>query len=331
MKKVLLLSTGGTIASVTSEEGFVPRLSAEDLVNIVPELKSVCHIECKSIMNLDSSNMQPENWQIIAREVYAGLQDCDGIVVSHGTDTMAYTSSMLSFMLQKLHKPVVITGSQLPIGEAETDGKRNILNAFQLAASGYPGVFIVFDGVIIRGSRAVKLRTVSFNAFESVNAPRAGFFAENRLVMEHPGPPPEEGVCQLAESIESQVFLLKLIPGTRPEIIDTIVSIGYRGLVIESFGSGGLPYLGRDLLQAVDKALQAGLVVVVTTQCLYEGADLTVYDVGVKAAKAGAISAYDMTTEAAVTKLMWVLGQTRDQQEIRRMMETSYVGEITLS
>lgn len=330
VKSVLLLSTGGTIASAPSEEGLVPKFTGAEMVKLIPQLEGLCHIDCKSILSLDSSNMQPEDWKIIVNETFKGLQEYDGVVITHGTDTMAYTSSILSYMLRNLNKPVILTGSQLPIDAPDTDGKRNILDAFRVAVYGLPGVYIVFDGKIIRGTRAVKMRTISFNAFESINFPYIGRVEKGRVIVDNPPRKIPPGPVELDDAFDPGVFLLKLIPGTNPDIFDAIIGMKYSGLVIESFGSGGLPYLRRNLIPKIESVMAAGIAVVVTTQCIFEGSDLTIYDVGLKAAKAGVIPGHDMTTEAVVTKLMWVLGHTRDLNEVRKMMLTDYCGEIYL-
>lgn len=330
MKRILMLSTGGTIASAPSEEGLVPKVTGAQMVKLIPQLDGLCEIDCREIMNLDSSNVQPEEWAVMAREAYAGLQHYDGVVITHGTDTMAYSASALSFMLQNLDKPVVLTGAQLPIEAPDTDGKRNILNAFEVAVHGLAGVHIVFDGKIIKGTRASKLHTVCFDAFHSINSADAGHIEFGSVVLEAEPERTAAGPVVLDDRYDPRVLLLKLIPGFSPEVIPAVTALGFRGLIIEGFGSGGLPYVRRNLVTEIEKAVKAGVSVVVTTQCLYDGSDLTIYDVGVKALRAGVICAHDMTTEAIVAKLMWALGHTDDPDGVRRIMATNYLGEFKL-
>lgn len=330
MKSILMLSTGGTIASAPCNTGLVPILTANDIICLVPELIDLCRIECKTILNLDSSNIQPEEWQMIVREVYAGLDRYDGIVITHGTDTMAYTASMLSFMLFNLNKPVILTGSQIPIIEKNTDARQNLLDAFQTVIQDIQGVFVVFGKKIIKGVRAVKVRTTSFDAFESINASDTGYIKDGKVYIDSDGFKKHEGTIILDDRFDPDVFLLKLIPGTRLEFFDNFIQMGYKGLVLEAFGLGGVHYLRRNLVEKLEKLMKAGTAIVVTSQCLYEISDLTVYEVGRKAAQQGIIPGYDMTSEAAVTKLMWVLGHTRDQGEVKEMMLTDYCGEISL-
>lgn len=330
MKRILFLSTGGTIASSQGEEGLTPTLAAEDMLRVIPQLKEICKIEAKVIMNIDSSNMQPEDWVIIAENAFESLKDFDGIVIAHGTDTMAYTSSALTFMLQSINKPVVITGSQIPIGEEGTDAKKNLIDAFITACEDIAGVFIVFDGKIIKGCRASKLRTRSFNAFESINYPYIGTVNGKRIEYIYKPPRTEGKAPELNTRYSPDVFLLKLIPGTDPKIFDALTDLKYKGVIIESFGAGGVPFERRNLLPKVQEMIERGICVAVTTQCPYEGTNLTVYEVGQKALKKGIIPAYDMTTEALVTKLMWALGQTEDPSEVKKIMAYNYADEVTI-
>lgn len=330
MKRLMILSTGGTIACTETEAGLVPTLTAEDILAQVPHAREVCALDAKTIFNLDSSNIQPEEWKLIAREVFECLKDYDGVVVLHGTDTMAYTASMLSFMLRGLDKPVVITGSQLPIGHPHTDAKVNLYHSLLAAASALQGVYVVFDGKIIRGCRVAKVRTTSYNAFESINYPLIGTVEANRVHLDIAEETIAPGRMELDDEIDPNVFLLKLIPGTRPEIFDHIGKIGFKGVVIEGFGMGGIHCLRRNLLDGIKKLIKDGVAVLLTTQCLYEPSDLMVYEPSRQAVFSGILQGFDMTSESAVTKLMWVLAHAKDMREIRRMMYTNFCGEISL-
>ena len=329
MKKLMILSTGGTIACTPTDAGLVPTLLAEDLIAHVPEARKVCELDAKTIFNLDSSNIQPEEWTVIAREVFDCLTGYDGVVVLHGTDTMAYTASMLSFMLRGLNKPVIITGSQLPMDRSRTDAKRNLYHAVLAAASGLQGIYVVFDGKIFLGCRAAKVRTTSRNAFESINYPLAGRIKRGELRLNSSLQAVSSGPLLLDDAIDPGVFLLKLIPGTRPEILDYVAQMGFKGVVIEGFGMGGIHCLRRNLLDGIKKLLREDIAVLLTTQCRYEPSDLMVYEPSRQAVLSGILQGFDMTSESAVTKLMWVLGHTADMEHIRRMMYTSYCGEIT--
>ena len=329
MKKLMILSTGGTIACTQTEDGLVPTLSADDILTYAPYAKKLGQIETRTIFNLDSSNIQPEEWHMIAQEIFRCLPDYDGIVVLHGTDTMAYTASMLSFMLRHVDKPVVITGSQLPIGHPNTDAKLNLRHALVTAASGIAGIFVVFNRQIMLGCRVGKVRTTSQNAFESINRAPVGAIRRNHVRLIAP-PQKNDERPLLDDAIEPNVFLLKLIPGTRPEVFDDIARLGYRGVVIEGFGLGGLHCLRRNLLVGIQKLLDSNVAVLLTTQCRYEPSDPAVYETGRLALELGILQAYDMTSECAVTKLMWVLGHTTDLAQVREMMYTNYCGEITL-
>ena len=327
-KHILLLTTGGTIACTSGDQGLEPRNSGV-MQFALEQLRSFYDITVRDVMCLDSSNIRPAEWQLIAQTVYRERDRYDGIVISRGTDTMAYTASAVTFRLPGLDKPVVFTGSQLPLTDLLSDGPDNLRTAFAMAAAGQRGVFLAFDRKVMLGCRAVKVRASNFSAFESVNARYVAQVSSNGLVLNPGALPTITGEPQLLDQISQTVFLLKLTPGLSPEIFHALKGLGYKGIVIEAFGLGGMTVLNRGL-QGIRNAVDSGISVVVTTQCLYDSADLQVYQVGQQLLELGVISARDMTSEAAMTKLMWALGQGMTQPEIADLFRRNLAGEITL-
>ena len=326
-KNILLLTTGGTIASKPGGQGLEPQRS-DVMERELEQLRTYYRITVRDLICLDSSNIKAEEWQLIARHIYEDRAGFDGVVVSHGTDTMAYTASAVTFMLPNIDIPVVFTGSQLPLADMLSDGPENLRTAFAMAASGHPGVFLAFDRKVMLGCRAVKVRASGFSAFESVNARYAAQVTNRGLVVDERVLPVRRGKARLCPEISENIFLLKLTPGLNPAVFDVLAAMGYKGIVIEAFGLGGVNVLHKGL-RGIRRAVEDGISVVVTTQCLYDSSDLRVYQVGNQLLDLGVIQGRDMTTEAAMTKLMWALGQNMNPEQVKDLFEKSLAGEIT--
>jgi len=306
MKNILFLTTGGTIACEETEEGLIPSLSGQDLIERVPEIKTLCKITVTDVCKLDSSNLQPENWSKWAKLIGDNYTKYDGFVITHGTDTMAYTSSALSNMLVNLGKPVVLTGSQVPINLANSDARSNLELAFTIASSNLFGVFIAFGNKVIKGECAKKIFAKNFNAFESINETPVLFFDKTGIKKNLPV---REvlGEFKVEERLDPRVMAITITPGLKPDIIDFAVAQGNKGIVLECFGAGGVDTATNNFLPAIKRAISKGVRVVCVSQCLFDGVDLTLYPMGILAAQAGVESGGVMTLEAALTKLMFVL------------------------
>lgn len=332
MQRILLLTTGGTIASSKGEEGLVPTLSNKEIEQYLHVFEKEIEIISEDILSLDSSNIQPEEWQIMGERISNAINhnECEGIVITHGTDTMAYTASALSFMLSNLPIPVILCGSQLPLSHPLSDGIDNIRLAFYAALHRrLKGLFVAFNHKIMLGTRCVKVRTMGFNAFESVNIDPVATLDARGLIINEQLLPKQSGSFVYYKNLCKEVFLLKLIPGMKPEILDVLAEQNYRGIIIEAFGAGGIHFIRRDLIAKLEKMVEKGISVVVCSQCLYENSDFSIYQTGQKVLKHGVIQGYDMTSEACVTKLMWALGQQKTTEDIKKMFEINYVQEIT--
>ncbi|BAD85845.1 L-asparaginase [Thermococcus kodakarensis KOD1] len=325
--KLLVLGTGGTIASAKTEMGYKAALSADDILQLAGiRREDGAKIETRDILNLDSTLIQPEDWVTIGRAVFEAFDEYDGIVITHGTDTLAYTSSALSFMIRNPPIPVVLTGSMLPITEPNSDAPRNLRTALTFARKGFPGIYVAFMDKIMLGTRVSKVHSLGLNAFQSINYPDIAYVKGDEVLVRHK-PRIGNGEPLFDPELDPNVVHIRLTPGLSPEVLRAVAR-ATDGIVLEGYGAGGIPYRGRNLLEVVSETAREKPVVM-TTQALYGGVDLTRYEVGRRALEAGVIPAGDMTKEATLTKLMWALGHTRDLEEIRKIMERNIAGEIT--
>lgn len=331
MKNILLIATGGTIASKNNGQGLAPAISSEELLSYIPEIKELCNIDTIQVLNIDSTNIQPEYWLLIVDAIKENYNKYDGFVISHGTDTMAYTSSALSYLIQNLNKPIILTGSQKPITDNGTDAKKNLIDSFRFAVEdNLSGVFVVFDGKAIIGTRARKTRSKSYSAFESINFPYAAYIDNDKITRFTKTNETDVEVV-FHNDIYPSIFLLKLVPGMEPDVLDYIGQ-KYEGVVIESYGVGGIPFNDRrNFLNKLGSLTSKGKIVVIATQVALEGSDMGVYEVGMKALNSySVLQAYDMTIEAAVTKLMWILSMTKEFKEVKEKFYTRINDDILI-
>ena len=323
MKKILLIATGGTIASTPTEQGLAPGLTSRELLETVPELQSVCEIDTLQLFNLDSTNMCHVQWLAIARTIREKYAEYDGFLITHGTDTMAYAAAVLSYLIQQSPKPVVLTGAQRSISQRDTDARENLLNAAIYAAdAGAQGVHIVFDGKVIEGTRATKTRTKSYSAFSSMDYPEVAVVRGGRVLHYVRSPRPAAPVFY--DTLDPRVFVLKLTPGIQPGIFDYLAE-NYRAVIIESFGVGGIPvYDSEAFADKIAMLTEKGVKVIIKTQVAHEGSDMEVYRVGFTIKQRfNLLEAYDMTTEAAFAKTMWALANSEHDADFRTRFTTA--------
>lgn len=317
-KRILFIATGGTIASEVTAFGLKPGISAGALLRAVPAISELCDVESKQLYDLDSTDIGPEHWLGMAKSIREHFDSFDGFVLSHGTDTMAYTAAALSYLIQNSAKPIILTGAQKPIGFDTTDSRVNLLDSFICACrDDMHGVMIVFNGRVILGTRARKTHSKSFDAFSSINYPHIADVRDGRVLQYIEPEFTDEPV--FSSELDRRVALMKLIPGADAAQLEFLLERN-DALVIESFGVGGLP---RGMHEAVHASARDGKLIVMTTQVQNEGSDLAVYGTGRPLSEDPLIlEAYDMTTEAAVTKLMWLLPIAASQSEAARLFYT---------
>ncbi|WP_303864933.1 asparaginase [Alkalibaculum bacchi] len=332
-KRICIIHTGGTIGMIKTTNGYAPKKGfMKQALSTIQELNSeempfYDYIEYDPL--LDSSDVSVKEWVKIAKDIKEKYHMYDGFVILHGTDTMAYTASALSFMLDGLSKPVILTGSQIPLSEIRNDGRDNIITALLIAANyNIPEVCLYFGSKLMRGNRATKISSDHLIAFDSPNYP---FLAEigvnievkNKLVR------PTKGDFKVRTFDKRQIAVLKIFPGIQWEVFESIMTSHLRGFVIEALGAGNLPKADHILEGLLKRAKENDTIIVVCTQCLKGSAVIGQYEASSTLSQAGAVSGYDMTVEAAVTKLDYLLSLYDDVETVKRLMETNLRGELT--
>ena len=334
MNKVLILHTGGTIGMTRTENGYQPdgdyfRKAIMHMDSLRAEgMPEWDFMETDPL--LDSSRMSVEEWNMIGTFIADNYESYDGFVILHGTDTMAYTASALSFMLKGLKKPVVLTGSQIPLCETRSDGRDNLITSLIIAGEAkVKEVCIYFGGELLRGNRATKFSADGMHAFITPNYPvlaSAGIAIRyQEAAFRKPEDVPFE--CRLFENIP--IGVLKIFPGLHASVFSSVMTRDLRGIVLETFGSGNLPYDEDELLGLLRKADEKGIVVTICSQCLQATVDPHLYEAGSVLAKSEAVSGRDMTTEAAVAKLYYLWSTRKDPAEVRKYMRMDLRGELT--
>lgn len=328
MKKVLMIGTGGTIASRATPDGLDPQMTLDEILRYVPGVSDICKVDTHQICNVDSTNISPDHWIKLVNTIQENYERYDGFVICHGTDTMAFTAAALSYMIQNSAKPIIITGAQKPINVEVTDSKTNLFDSFLYACyDGASGVQIVFNGKVILGTRARKTHTKSLQAFSSINYPYLAVIQDGHIIQYIRQE--KVGVPVFYNKLNTKVGLFKLIPGTNADVLAYMLEKN-DAVIIESYGVGGVPTLPQyNYMDVIQHWTSRGKTVVMTTQVPNEGSDMNIYKVGFNLkSQVNILEAYDMITEAVVCKLMWILGQTKEPEEIEKLFYTTVSNDI---
>ena len=330
--KLLLLFAGGTIGMVKNPntQALEPAQSALSLIQHIPELNDIADIDFEFVVNVDSSNMTPEHWTKLANIIYQKYQDYDGFVVAQGTDTMAYTASALSFALENLGKPVIFTGSLIPLAEAGSDARNNLVYACMTAVLDIAEVCVVLSHTILRGNRAKKHHESFVAAFHSPNFPELGELGRP-IVLNDWRTTRHNKELSLRSSFNHNIAVVTLFPGYNPALLKQLIESEVQAIVIQGFGPGNIPFLNYSIIPAISAAKEKGIPIVITNQMEHGKTNLSAYDAGLRALHAGAISSKDMTLEATIVKTMWALSKAKGNiQLFTSIIEQPVAGELSL-
>lgn len=326
MKKICFIFCGGTITMKRNGAGALkPFYDAEDIFRFVPQLKSLAQISIIKLINVDSSNIDPAIWTKIARTIYEKKDEFDGFVVTHGTDTLAYTSSAMSYALKNIGRSVVFTGAQKPVEDIPSDAANNLINATLVASKFSVGVAVVFGSKILQGNRTTKVSESSLEAFDSPMAPPIGEVALQPILTRKVRIFPRSHAPLLAE-FDPHIMVVQVTPGLSRYHLKAIINSNVRAIIFEAFGPGNMP---DSLVPFLQDARKEGVTIVVLSQCRKGITRMQLYDVGLQALRAGVIPGGDMTVEAAYAKLSWILAQTRNPKAIKRLFLTNIAQEVT--
>ncbi len=320
MKNILLIGLGGTVSCTLGSKGLVPTKSPEYFLKEIPSLNKMANI--KTVQLLKRTIVYPSDWIMISEYILKEMDAYDGIIITLGTDSLAYFSSILPFLLGNIKKPVILTGAMVPLCYPKSDARKNIIDSVFFATKNRPGVFTIFNGKVILGTRTSKIKSTSTDAFESINAPPFAIIKKN-IIKYSKNIPPKKITPEIGSELDTNVVSVILNPQTTPEYLKSLAS--YDGIILMSYGDGNI---SDNLIPVILKLIKMKKVVVIASQCTH-GETEHKYSGGKTVVEAGAISSKDMTKETCLAKLMWCLGKTKNISEVKKIMHTSYYGELS--
>lgn len=330
MKNILIIHTGGTFGMMPMHPSrtLAPADIHDQISRYVPEVEEIANIRITIPFNLDSSNMTPGHWKMLAMLIDQHQSEYDGFVVIHGTDTMAYTASALSFMLMGFQKPVILTGAQRPLSEIRTDARNNLINSVEIATKGKPMVAVFFGYYLFRGNRCTKTSVSRYDAFVSPNFPPLAEVGIDIHFNKVENPPFHE--YELFTEFSRKIQVVHLFPGMSTEQLEYLLSYpDSKAIILRTYGAGNIPVYGESFIPVIRKAIGSGKIIAVSSQASHGMVMLDLYDCGKQLLEAGALSCRDLTIEAAITKLMYLLGKYGDETMIRELFNKNLAGEVT--